>query len=442
MESRSTPSPTPRASAVNSRVSEYTVAFKNAIKTWITEHGCKVIGHGNTDKTSEFMRFVFDYDAFTLSQEDIVPRQRQRPIVLEHERCVAICSNGVQCSRKRQMNTGAGTDYENLLCNTHNKYPPKQVIRSGGVGDDRYYEDSEAFNEDRVIEVLPCENPEGGEGDSGGGDSESVGHDDSHYDHAGGGEGGNRDGTISGISGDESASDCQSTTDTPQPSAPPLSPPRSDAEEGDEVRENVNTYTISPAMHITVADIPPSNVAESTGGAGTGTSRPYVSSFVNALSAIRGGGGDDDVRGGDNDGVGDDDGVASGGGTSDMTMSSMCTGSTSGTGTGSRNSVIRRVKINIWVQDIQGIQYYIDKFNNIYSTEDILANAKQPRVIGKWSFDEEHDCYVIPSFADDTVNVSGGGESGGDEDDDDDDDDEDDYDEEELFEHSEAPIRA
>jgi len=41
-------------------------------------------------------------------------------------------------------------------------------------------------------------------------------------------------------------------------------------------------------------------------------------------------------------------------------------------------------KVEIWMQDIQGISYYIDKMNNVYSPEDIVSNKTNPRIIGKW----------------------------------------------------------
>ena len=42
-------------------------------------------------------------------------------------------------------------------------------------------------------------------------------------------------------------------------------------------------------------------------------------------------------------------------------------------------------KIEIWMQDIQGICYYIDKNHNIYSPEDIVESKKNPNIIGKWT---------------------------------------------------------
>lgn len=53
-------------------------------------------------------------------------------------------------------------------------------------------------------------------------------------------------------------------------------------------------------------------------------------------------------------------------------------------------------KIEVWVQDIKGISYYIDKYNNVYQTEDIFANKQNPRVIAKYV--KNGDEYNIPDF--------------------------------------------
>jgi len=41
-------------------------------------------------------------------------------------------------------------------------------------------------------------------------------------------------------------------------------------------------------------------------------------------------------------------------------------------------------KIEVVVQDINGIAYYIDQENNIYRTEDILSNKQNPQIIAKY----------------------------------------------------------
>jgi len=53
-------------------------------------------------------------------------------------------------------------------------------------------------------------------------------------------------------------------------------------------------------------------------------------------------------------------------------------------------------KVEVWVQDIQGIIYYIDKFNNVYQAEDILSNKTNPKVIAKYIKNGDH--YSIPEF--------------------------------------------
>jgi len=53
-------------------------------------------------------------------------------------------------------------------------------------------------------------------------------------------------------------------------------------------------------------------------------------------------------------------------------------------------------KIEVWVQDIQGIHYYIDKNGNVYNPEDILGNKQNPKIIAKYISDGEH--YSIPEL--------------------------------------------
>lgn len=53
----------------------------------------------------------------------------------------------------------------------------------------------------------------------------------------------------------------------------------------------------------------------------------------------------------------------------------------------------KKETIEIWVEDIHGIQYYIDVNNNIYSPEDILNNVNSPRVTMKWKM--ENGVYAL-----------------------------------------------
>jgi hypothetical protein len=53
-------------------------------------------------------------------------------------------------------------------------------------------------------------------------------------------------------------------------------------------------------------------------------------------------------------------------------------------------------KVEVWVQDIQGIVYYIDKNSNVYQAEDIIINKMNPKVIAKYVKNGEN--YSIPEF--------------------------------------------
>jgi hypothetical protein len=53
-------------------------------------------------------------------------------------------------------------------------------------------------------------------------------------------------------------------------------------------------------------------------------------------------------------------------------------------------------KIEVWVQDIQGIVYYIDKNYNVYQTEDIYTNKPKPKIIAKYV--KNGEVYSIPEF--------------------------------------------
>ena len=51
-------------------------------------------------------------------------------------------------------------------------------------------------------------------------------------------------------------------------------------------------------------------------------------------------------------------------------------------------------KIEIWMQDIQGICYYIDKNHNIYCPEDIVESKKNPKIIGKWTENSNNNIVI------------------------------------------------
>lgn len=54
-------------------------------------------------------------------------------------------------------------------------------------------------------------------------------------------------------------------------------------------------------------------------------------------------------------------------------------------------------KVEIWVEPIKGIQYYLDAGGNVYSPEDVVAGRELPRVIAHWEKDEQGS-YHIPDY--------------------------------------------
>ena len=64
---------------------------------------------------------------------------------------------------------------------------------------------------------------------------------------------------------------------------------------------------------------------------------------------------------------------------------------------GSTNPSQNTQKIEVWTVDIKGILYYVDNFNNVYQTEDIVENKVNPSIIAKYVKDD-NDLYSIPEF--------------------------------------------
>lgn len=51
------------------------------------------------------------------------------------------------------------------------------------------------------------------------------------------------------------------------------------------------------------------------------------------------------------------------------------------------------IKIDVWIEEINGIYQYIDAKGNVYSTEDITENIHNPRIICKYK--KENGIYYI-----------------------------------------------
>jgi len=52
--------------------------------------------------------------------------------------------------------------------------------------------------------------------------------------------------------------------------------------------------------------------------------------------------------------------------------------------------------IEVFAEEIKGIVYYLDKYKNVYNTEDIMSNTENPRIIAKW--EKQGNQYIIPDL--------------------------------------------
>jgi hypothetical protein len=52
-------------------------------------------------------------------------------------------------------------------------------------------------------------------------------------------------------------------------------------------------------------------------------------------------------------------------------------------------------EIELWIEDVKGIKYYLDKNNNVYESEDVLSNKKNPKAIAKWKKDVKDNYEII-----------------------------------------------
>jgi hypothetical protein len=53
-------------------------------------------------------------------------------------------------------------------------------------------------------------------------------------------------------------------------------------------------------------------------------------------------------------------------------------------------------KMEVFAEEIKGIVYYIDKYNNVYNTEEILKEKENPQIIAKWI--KHNGVYTIPEL--------------------------------------------
>jgi hypothetical protein len=117
---------------LSKKIETYQVDFKNAIKKWMDDTGCRIISNktanSEIDKTNDFLMFMYDYDGFSLTKDDFQKRKRIKNVVPHFDRCVAKRANGEQCSRRKND--------DSTLCGTHSKGTPHGLFLEEGKGQD------------------------------------------------------------------------------------------------------------------------------------------------------------------------------------------------------------------------------------------------------------------------------------------------------------------
>ena len=98
---------------------EHISLFKDEIKNWIEENKITMEGKQNT---SEFLKFIYDFNSINLTKEDFAKRKRVKNLVPSSDRCCACRANGEQCTRRKQ--------YGFNFCGTHNKSTPHGTVDS------------------------------------------------------------------------------------------------------------------------------------------------------------------------------------------------------------------------------------------------------------------------------------------------------------------------
>jgi hypothetical protein len=107
------------------KVENHQVAFKTAIQAWMDASHMKVMVEG-TNKTSEFLQYIYDYDGLVLSKEDFQKRKRVKNVVPQFERCGAKRANGEQCTRRKKD--------DSCFCGTHVKGIPHGIVSAASDG--------------------------------------------------------------------------------------------------------------------------------------------------------------------------------------------------------------------------------------------------------------------------------------------------------------------
>jgi hypothetical protein len=105
---------------ITKKVESYLTEFKQDVKDWFDKNDTNMVGSSGNNSKSEFLQFIFDYNAINLSKEDFTKRKRVKNQVPGQLRCCAKRANGEQCTRRKKENE----EY----CGTHIKGTPNGKV--------------------------------------------------------------------------------------------------------------------------------------------------------------------------------------------------------------------------------------------------------------------------------------------------------------------------
>ena len=97
---------------VNKKMDDYIQNLKKDV--------CSKINGDEFTSKNDLIKYIYDYENFKLSTEDINKRQRNKTTICSSERCRAKRSIGEQCSRRKRKDCN--------YCGTHEKGQPHGVI--------------------------------------------------------------------------------------------------------------------------------------------------------------------------------------------------------------------------------------------------------------------------------------------------------------------------
>jgi len=98
---------------ISQKIESQVGQFKEDVKKWFEDNESDISGSNNK---SDFLKFIFDYNAIELSPTDFQRRKRVKNVVPSLLRCCAKRANGEQCTRRKK------NDCE--YCGTHTKGTP------------------------------------------------------------------------------------------------------------------------------------------------------------------------------------------------------------------------------------------------------------------------------------------------------------------------------